>query len=135
MTFCQEIITLPRPIHRGVWNLTHKFHLYFILVAYIYKQFNPFLNENSILDHTQLHHHISCFVLQNLWVFCVFIWNYVILHLTSHYYMQMAELNLTMMFSLSRTQQPEITPNNTRQYNGGKTTILYLKNVGLRIIP
>ena len=31
MTFWQEIITLTRPIHRGVWNLPHKFHLYLII--------------------------------------------------------------------------------------------------------
>ena len=30
MTFWQEIITLTRPIGRGVWNFPHKFHLYII---------------------------------------------------------------------------------------------------------
>ena len=30
MTFWQEIITLTCPIRREVWNLPHKFHLYFV---------------------------------------------------------------------------------------------------------
>ena len=34
MTFWLEIITLTRPIRRGLWNLPHKFHLY--LITYYY---------------------------------------------------------------------------------------------------
>ena len=39
MTFWQEIITLTPPIHRGVWNMPHKFHLYLIQIPNVLKWF------------------------------------------------------------------------------------------------